>query len=84
MYALGTIAVNVTWMERRFNVGQNHSSMYLSIYLQPFTSYIARYWLEIATFSYPLAFNHVPIGIPGKGVVLRKLESWSYKAVKTV
>jgi len=25
-------------------------------YLQPFTSYIARYWSEIATFSYTLAF----------------------------
>jgi len=31
---------------------------------------IARYWSEIATFPYPLAFNApvwgVPIGIPGK------------------
>jgi len=34
-YAPGTIAVNVTWMERGFNAGQTHSS----IYLQPFTSY---------------------------------------------
>jgi len=38
--------------------------------LQPFTSYKARYWSEIATFSYPIAFNApvggVPIGIPGK------------------
>ena len=42
---------------------------------------IARYWSEIATFSYPLAFNApvggVPIGIPGKSFVLRKLESWA-------
>jgi len=30
---------------------------HIPIYLQPFTSYIAIYWLEIATFSYPLAFN---------------------------
>jgi len=40
----------------------------IPIYLQPFTSYIARYWSEIATFSYPLALNApvggVPIGIP--------------------
>jgi len=49
---------------------------------------VARYWLEIATFSYPLAFNApvrgVPIGIPGKSLVLRKLESWGYQTVKTV
>jgi len=41
---------------------------------------LARYWSEIATFSYPLAFNapvgDVPIGIPGKSLVLIKLESW--------
>ena len=51
----GTIAINVTWIERGFNAGQMHRSMYPSIFkrLQP----IARYWLEIATFSYPLAFN---------------------------
>ena len=53
--------------------------------LQPFTSY----WSEVATFSYPLAFNTsvggVPIEIPGKSLVLRKLESWGYhQAVKTV
>ena len=38
---------------------------------------IARHWSEIATFSYPLAFNapvgSVPIGIPGKSLVFRKL-----------
>jgi len=36
----------------------------------------------------PLAFNapigDVPIGIPEKSLVLRKLESWGYQAVKTV
>jgi len=46
------------------------------------------YWSEIATFPYPLAFNvpvgGVPIGIPGKSLVLKKLESWGYQAVKTV
>ena len=26
----------------------------------------------------------IPIGIPGKSLVLRKLESWGYQAVKTV
>ena len=48
----------------------------------------ARYWSEIASFSYPLAFSApvggVPIGIPGKSLILRKLESWGYQAVKTV
>ena len=83
-YAPGTIAVNVTWMERGFNAGQTHRSMYPSIFNR--LRAIARYWLEIATFSYPaLAFNvpvgGVPIGIPGKRLVLRKLE---YQAVKTV
>jgi len=55
-------------MEREFNAGQMHSHIYPSIFnLLPA---IARYWSEIATFSYPLAFNApvggVPIGIPGK------------------
>jgi len=50
---------------------------------------IARYWSEIALqLPYPLAFNApiggVPIGIPGKSLVLIKLESWGYEAVKTV
>jgi len=50
----------------------------------------SRYWSEIATFSYPLAFNApvrgVYIGILGKSLFLRKLESWGYLAdsVKTV
>ena len=47
---------------------------------------IARYWSEIATFSYPLEFNApvegVPIGIPGEILVHIKLESWGYQAVK--
>ena len=51
-------------------------------------SELARYWSEIATFSYRLAFNApvggVPIKIPGKSLVLRKLKSWGYQAVKTV
>ena len=31
-YAPGTIAVNVTWMERGFNAGQTHRNMYPSIF----------------------------------------------------
>jgi len=64
--------VNVTWMERKFNVGQTHRSMYPSIFNRLRAT--ARYWSEIATFSYPLAFKApiggVPIGIPGNSLVL--------------
>ena len=85
-YAPGTIAVNVTWMARGFNAGQTHRRIYSSIFNR--LRAIARYWIEIATFSYPLAFNApvagIPIGIPGKRLVHRKLESWGYQAVKTV
>jgi len=31
-YDPGTIAINVTWMERGFNAGQTHSSIYPSIF----------------------------------------------------
>jgi len=48
-YATETIAVNVTWMEKRFNAGQTHSSIYPSIFNR--LRAIARYWSEIATFS---------------------------------
>jgi len=58
-YALGIIAVNVTWMEKGFNAGQTHRSMYPSIFNH--LRAIPRYWSEIATFSYLLAFN-APVG----------------------
>ena len=79
-YASGTIAVNVTWIEREFNAGQKtHRSMCPSIFNR--LRAIASYWSEIASFSYPLAFNAsvwgVPIGIPGEILVLIKLESWA-------
>jgi len=54
-YAPGTIAVNATWIERGFNACQTHSSIFPSIFNR--LRAIARYWSEIATFSYPLAFN---------------------------
>ena len=79
-YAQGTIGVNVTWMERGFNAGP-HSSIYPSIFNR--LRAIARYciWSEIATFSYPLAFN-APLGCSYwnsvKSLDLRKLESWGY------
>jgi len=49
---------------------------------------IARYWSEIATFSYPLAFNApvgvFPLEIREKSLVFRKLKSWGYQAVNAV
>jgi len=39
-------------MERGFNAGQTHSSIYPSIFNR--LRAIARYWSEITTFSYPL------------------------------
>ena len=63
-YAPGTIAVNVTWIEREFKARQTHRSMYTSIFNR--LRAIARYWSEIATFSYPLALTP-PYGVaPGK------------------
>ena len=50
-YAPGTVTVNVTWMEKGFNAGQTHSSIYPSIFNH--LRAIARYWSEIATVSYP-------------------------------
>jgi len=59
-YASGTIAVSVTWMERGFNAGQMHRSMCPSIFNR--LRAIARYWSEIATFSYPLHLTY-PLGV---------------------
>jgi len=59
-YAAGTIVENFTWMERGFNAGQMHCSMYPSIFNS--LRAIARYWSVIATFSYPLPFN-APVGV---------------------
>jgi len=47
-------------MERGFNAGQTHRSMYPSVFNR--LRVIARYWSEIATFYYPLAFN-APVGV---------------------
>jgi len=59
-YAPGTIAVNITWLERGFNACQTHHCMYPFIFNRLWA--VARYWSEIATFSYPLAFN-APVGV---------------------
>ena len=60
-YASGTIAVNVTWMTRGFNACQTDCSMYPSIFNR--LRAIARYWSEIATFSYPPFTFNVPVGV---------------------
>jgi len=86
-YAPGTIAVNVYMMGIHDSMLVKRIAAYTHISSSRLRA-IARYWSEIATFSYPLAFNApvggVPIGIPGKRLVRRKLESWGYQAVKTV
>ena len=51
-YAPGTIAVNVTWMEREFNACKTSRTINPSNYRQ--SSRRSRYCWEIATFSYPL------------------------------
>jgi len=48
VYAPGTIAINVTWMERGFNAGQTHNSIDPSSTVYE----LARYWSETAAFSY--------------------------------
>ena len=57
----GTIAVNVTWMERGFNAGQTHRSMY-PIYLQPFTSY-SEILVGNCNFSLPFCIYNTPVGV---------------------
>ena len=72
-------------MERGFNARQTHRSLYPSIFNR--LQAIARYWSEIATFSYPLHLTP-PLGCShwnsGKKFGPQKLESWGYLAVKTV
>jgi len=60
-YVPGTLAVNVTWMERGINTGQTHSSMYPTIFNH--LRGVARYWSKIATFFlYPLHLTP-PLGV---------------------
>jgi len=56
--APGTIAVNVTWMERGFNAGQTHRSMYPSIFnrfpvIQPVSSKVPHFITFLAHFGLP-------------------------------
>jgi len=52
-YAPGTIAVNVTWIERKFNACQVTCSMYTSIFNRFWD--IASYWSKIEIFSDPIS-----------------------------
>ena len=65
----------------------SNALQHISIYLQPFTSY-SEILVGNCNFFVPLAFNApvggVPIGNPGKSLVLIKLECWGSQAVKTV
>ena len=56
-YAPGTIAVNLTWMERGFNACQMHCSMYPSIFdrfpvIQPVSSKVRHFWHIMASPGY--------------------------------
>ena len=75
------------YMDRKRIQCWSNALQHIPIYLQPFTSY-SEIFVGNCNFSYPVEFNapigSVPIGIPEKSIVLRKLESWGYQAVKTV
>jgi len=57
-YAPGTIAVNVTWIEREFNACQTHRSMYPSIFnsypvIQNVSSKVRHFSTFLAHFGLP-------------------------------
>ena len=64
----------------------SNASQHVLIYLQPFTSYseilVGNCNFYLPPFYAPV--GGVLVGIPGKSLVLRKLESWGYQAMKTV
>ena len=65
----------------------SNTSQHIHIYLQLFTSYSEILVGNCNFFPTPLHLMPplgVPTGIQGKGLVLRKPESWGYQAVKTV
>ena len=88
-YAPGTIAVNVTRLERGFNAGQTHRSIYPSIFNR--LRAIARYndiGRKLQLFPTPLHLTPplgvFPLEFLEKSLDLSKLESWGYQEVKTV
>jgi len=66
----------------------SNASQHIPIYLQPFTSYSEILVGNYKFFLYPLnltpPFGVFPLEFLEKSLVLRKLESWGYQAVKTV
>ena len=60
----------------------SNASQHILIYLQTFTSY-SEILVRNCNFFPPPCIGGVPIGIPGKSLDLRKLESWGYQAVKS-
>jgi len=90
-YAPGTIAVNVTWIERGFSACQTHRSMYSSIFNRNYELQRAilvgncNFFLPLPPrLAFIAPVGGVPVGISGKSLVLIKLESSGYQAVKTV
>jgi len=69
------------WRERESQCWSN-ASQHILIYLQTFTSY-SEILVRNCNFFPPPCIGGVPIGIPGKSLDLRKLESWGYQAVKS-
>jgi len=69
------------YMDRKRIQCWSNASQHIPIYRQPFTSY-SEILVGNCSFFLPLAFNApvwgVLIGIPGKSLDLRKLESWGY------
>ena len=63
-YAPGTIAVDVTWLERGFNACQTHRSMYPSIFNR--LRAITRYGRKLQLFEFNAPVGGVPVGIPEK------------------
>jgi len=79
-YASGTIAANVTWIEREFNACQTHYNMYPSIFnrfrvIQPVKLKVRHFSIFFAHFGFPLVR---PWDNRGKCYMDRKrIQCWS-------
>jgi len=83
VYAPGTIAVNVTRLERGFNACKTPRCIYPSIF--NFWD-MASYWSKIVSFSYPTSVYRPRSGWPrrnfSKILIHTKLECMGYRVVK--